>query len=66
MCNFGRRHHEEQSRKIILNLDQWLIRKCCLKVFHILSSGRPFVQQSVTICDILVEGIIRNNCVKLF
>ena len=36
------------------------------KIFLIWSSGRPFVQQSGTICAILVEGIKRNNSVKLF
>ena len=66
LCNFGRRHHEEQFCEIILNLDQWFRRKCCLNVFLILSSGSPFVQQSVTVCAILVEGIMRNNSVKLF
>ena len=35
LCNFGRRHHEDQSCKILLNLNQWLRRKCCLKVFLI-------------------------------
>ena len=30
------------------------------------SSGDPFVQQSGTICTILVKGIIRNNSMKLF
>ena len=64
--NFGRRHHEEQSCEIILNLDQWFRRKCRLKVFFIWSSGSPFVQQRGTIDAILVEGIIRNNSVKLF
>ena len=66
LCNFGRRHHEGQSSEIIFNLDQWFRRKCCLKVYLIWSSGSPFVQWSITICVILVEGIMRNNCVKLF
>ena len=52
--------------EISLNLDQWLRRKCCLKVFLIWSSGSPFVQRSITISAILVEGIKRNNSVKLF
>ena len=51
--NIGRRHHEEHSCEIILNLDQWFRRKCHLKVFLIWSSGSPFVQRSVTICAIL-------------
>ena len=32
MCNFGRRHHEEQFCEIILNLGQWF-RSCHLKDF---------------------------------
>ena len=51
--------------EIVLNLDQWFKMKC-KKVFLILSFGRPFVQRSTTIYAILVEGIIRNNFVKLF
>ena len=66
LCNIGRRHHEEHPCEIILNLDQWFRRKCRLKVFLIWSSGSPFVQQSITISAILVEGIKRNNSVKLF
>ena len=35
LYNFGRRHHEEQFCEIILKLDQWFRRKCCLKIFLI-------------------------------
>ena len=35
------------------------------KIFLIWSSGGAFVQRSGTICAILVEGIKRNNSVKL-
>ena len=56
LCSIGRRHHEEQYCKIILNLDQWFKRKCRLKVFLIWSSGSPFVQQSITICAIFGRG----------
>ena len=62
LCNFDRRHHEEQFCEIILNLDQSRFRR----EFLICSSGSPFVQRSGTICAILVEGIMRNNSVKLF
>ena len=31
-----------------------------------LDSWKPFVQQSGTICAILVENVMRNNSVKLF
>ena len=66
LCNFGRRHHEEQLCEIILNLDQWFKKRCRLKIFLICSSFSPFVQLSGTICAILVWGIMRNNSVKLF
>ena len=66
LCNFGRGCHVEQFCEIILNLDQWFRRKCVLKIFLIWSSGDHFVQPNQTICAILVEGILRNNSVKLF
>ena len=66
LCNFSRRVHEEQFCELFLILDQWFKRKCCLKVFLIWRSGSPFVQRSETICAILVEGIMRNNPLKLF
>ena len=65
LCNFGRRHHEEQFREIILNLDQWFSR-CRLKIFLIWSSGGPFVQQNGTIFAISVKGIMRNICANYF
>ena len=66
LCNFGRRYHEEQFYKIILYLDKWFRRNCRSKVFLIWISGSPFVQHSVTICAVLLEGYMRNNSVKLF
>ena len=63
---FGRRYHEERFCEIILNLDQWFKRKCCLKVFLIWSSGSIFVQLSATICAILIKGKMRNDSVKSF
>ena len=51
--------------EIILNLGQWF-RRYYLTVFLIVSSGSHFVQQSVTICASLVEGITKNNSLKLF
>ena len=59
LCNFCKRHHEEQFCEIILNLDKWF-RRCRLKIFLIWSSGGPFDQWSGTICAILVEGIMKN------
>ena len=66
LCNIERRHDEVQFCEIILNLNQWFRRKCPLKVFLIWSFGSHFVQRSMTICAILVEGIQRNNSVKKF
>ena len=60
MCN------EEQYCEIILNLDQWFRRICCLKTFLIWSSRGPFVRQSGTICAVLVGDITKNNSVKIF
>ena len=66
LSNFGRGYHEKQFFEIILNLDQWFRRRCVLKIFLIWSSDDHFVQPSKTICAILVEGIMRNNSMKLF
>ena len=66
LCNCDRRYHEEQFCEIIFNLDQWFRRKCRLKMFLIWNSDSPFVQPNVTIRAILVECIMRSNCVKLF
>ena len=64
LCNFGRKHYEEQFCEIILNLDHGFMRKCHLKVFLIWSYGSPFVQLSGINGVISVEGIMRNNSVK--
>ena len=66
LWNFDRRHHEDQFCEIILNLNLRFWRKYRLKVFLICSSGSSFVQQSGTICTIMVDGIMRNNSVILF
>ena len=65
LCNFDRRHDEEQFCEIISNLDMWLRKKCCLNVFLIWSSCSPFVQRSVTICTILEEDIVRIKYFKI-
>ena len=51
LCNFGRRHHKEQFCEIILNLDQWFRRRCCLRYFLagalvalLISELEPFLQ----------------------
>ena len=33
LCNFGRRHYEEQFCEILLNLNQWFKRRCRLEYF---------------------------------
>ena len=64
LYNFGRRHHEEHLCEIILNLDQ-SFKRCHLKIF-LSRTLLALVQRSGTICAILVEGIMRNNGLKLF
>ena len=65
LSNFGRGHYEVHLREIILNLVQQL-RRCCLKIFSIYSSGGHFVRWSITIWAILVEGFKKHFEVKLF
>ena len=43
LCNFKRLHFEEDFFEIIFNLDQWLRRRCHLKIVLILG-WEPFVQ----------------------
>ena len=66
LCNFGRRHHEEQFCEIILNFEPVVREEMPFKGNSYLELWQPFVQQSVSICAILVEGIMSNNSVKLF
>ena len=33
LCNLGKGYYEEQFCEIIVNLSQWLRRRCCLKYF---------------------------------
>ena len=66
LCNYDRGYYEEQFCEIILNLDQWFRRKCPLKIFLIWISGSPSVHGSGIIYAIMIEGIMRNNSVKLF
>ena len=49
LCNFSREYYEEQFCEIVLNLDQWFIRKCHFKIVRIRSAGGFFVQQGGTI-----------------
>ena len=65
-CSVGRSHNEEQFCAITLNLDQWFRRRCRFKLVLVWSSVDQFLRWSNTICAILVEGILRNNSVKLF
>ena len=51
LCKFRRRHHEEQFWEIILNLDQWLRRRCRLHDFLsgalsalVFNDVKPFMQ----------------------
>ena len=42
LCNFGRRHNEEQFCQIILNLIKWFRRRCRLKIFYLELLWQPF------------------------
>ena len=64
MCSFDREYYEDQFGEIFLNMDQWF--RCLSKIFLICSSGGPFVQWSLIICEIFVEGIKRNDSVFFF
>ena len=68
MCKFGSWHYGKHSCEIILNLDQWFRR---LKGFFFDNSILALVanvftvQQSGTVCALLVDGIM-NISVALF
>ena len=51
LCNFGRRHHEEQFCEIILNLNQWFRKSCHLKLFLIWRSVAPFTEEWNHLCN---------------
>ena len=63
--HFGKGLYEEHLCEIILNLDQWFLRKCHLNTFLIYSSGNHLDWPPGTIWAILAEGIMRNISVKL-
>ena len=60
LCNFGRGYQEEQFCEIILNLDQWFRRKCCLK-----DTISVALAALGTTYAILKEGIMGNIHVKI-
>ena len=68
LSNFGRGSSKEHACVIISNSIHWLKRRSRLKVFlfFFFSSGGHLVQQSKTVCAILVEGHPRNIPVYLF
>ena len=65
MCNFDRGYHEEQFCEIILNLDKWFKRRCCLKYF-LSGALAALLFSGGTINAILKEGIMGNIHVKLY
>ena len=66
LCNYGRRYHEEQFCEIILKFGPLVQEIMSFKGISHSISGSHFVQRSVTICAISVEGIMRNSSVKSF
>ena len=65
LCNFGRRHHEEQFCEIIFNLTV-VHEEMPFKGIVYLELWQPFCSAELNHLCILVEGIMRNNSVKLF
>ena len=74
LWQFGKRSSKKHFCEIVLKSPYWPWKRCCLTVFllfflfcfFIFCSGGHFVQQSITILAILVEGHPRNISVKLF
>ena len=66
LSNFSRGHYEEHFSEMILNLDQWLRRRCHLKTVLIKSSGGTFAQWRGHICPALDQGVMRNISMKLY
>ena len=64
LVQFSREHYEEHSCGIILNLDQWL-RKRCLTIFLLALTANLFSEVE-QFCAILVEGMMRNMSVKVY
>ena len=61
LCNLSRLHYDKNFCEIILNLDKWLFT-----FFLIFSSDGRFIQQSRTVCPVLIAGIMKKLSVKLF
>ena len=65
LSNFIRGQYEEHFWRNYFEF-ALVVQEMLLKDISIFSSGGHFVQQSITVCAILVEGIMRNISVKLF
>ena len=52
--------------EIILNMGWQLMRRCCIIIYSHLSYDGNLVKHSEIICAIVVEGLRKNICVKLF
>ena len=60
LSKFGKGSPKEHFCEIILKSVHWFRRRSCFKHFSIYNPGGHFVQRSVTVCAILVEGHLRN------
>ena len=60
LCNFGRRHHEEQFCEII-EFGPVVQEEMSFKVILYLTLWWPLLQWSGTFCAILVEGILQEK-----
>ena len=65
LCNIGKGHYEEQFCEFVLNLEQWLRRKCHLKTFY-LELRQPLVSvEQNHLCNFSRwHYIVRNNSLK--
>ena len=69
LCSFGPGRYEEYFCEIILNYFEFgpvVQMEMLFKDISYLKLWWPFIQWSGTICAILVDGMMRNNSVKLF
>ena len=56
-----KRHFGERLYEIIFDMGRWFILNYCLKIYFVLVVVAVYtVQQSISVCSILVEGVLRN------
>ena len=66
LCNFGRGHHEEHFCDFYFEFRPVVKEKMTFKDISYLELWLPFDQWFGTICEILVEGIMRKTSATYF